>query len=428
MTKKVFILNYGCSANLADSEIMAGLLKQSGFDLAPDAENSDLNIINTCIVKTPTENRMIFKIKQLTKSGKPLIVAGCMPKTSKSIIEKINPNASLVGPESIEKIVYASIAAIRGNKAVLVEDHKKPKACLPRERKNPLIGVIPVSSGCLSNCSYCSVKLARGELLSYPIEMIIEEVKRSVEDECKEIYLTSQDNSCYGKDTGRSLPELLGEVCKVEGIFYIRVGMLNPLYTKEMLDDLVRSYKNPQVFKFLHLPVQSGSDKILQSMKRGYTSGDFIEIVKKFREEIPRITISTDVIVGFPEETDEDFESTVELIKLARPDIVNISRFGSRTMTEASKMEQLGRKIVNERSILTHKLTKKIALEINRKWIGCIGKVLVDEKIQGGFVGRNLSYKPVIIKTDENIFGKFVNVKIVDATPNCLIGSYKIEE
>lgn len=428
MTKKVFILNYGCSANLADSEIMAGLLRQNGFDLVSNVDSSDLNIINTCIVKEPTENRMIFKIKELTKSGKPLIVSGCMAKISKNIIEKINPNASLVGPESIEKIVYASIAAIRGNKAVLIEDHKKARLCLPRERKNPIIGVVPISSGCLSNCSYCSVKLARGKLLSYPIDTIVKEVKISVEDGCQEVYITSQDNSCYGKDTDHRLPELLNEICKIKGNFYLRIGMLNPLYTEEMLDDLIESYKSPKIFKFLHVPVQSGSDKILQSMKRGYSVEEFVEIIKRFREEIPQITISTDIIVGFPGESKENFESTADLIKSIRPDIVNISKFGPRPMTEASKMGQLDRKIVNERSILMHKLTKKISLENNRRWIGSEGKFLVDEKINGGFVGRNLYYKPVIIKTNENIFGKITNVKIIDATPNCLIGSYEIEK
>lgn len=135
MAKKVCILTYGCSANVADSEIMAGLLKQEGFELVSSIERSDLNIINTCMVKTPTEHRMIYEIQELTKTNKPLIVAGCMPKTSRKIIEDINPSASIIGPDSIEKIVYASIAAMRGNKAVLLEDSKKPKLCLPRERK-----------------------------------------------------------------------------------------------------------------------------------------------------------------------------------------------------------------------------------------------------------------------------------------------------
>lgn len=421
MAKKVCILTYGCSANVADSEIMAGLLKQEGFELVSSIERSDLNIINTCMVKTPTEHRMIYEIQELTKTNKPLIVAGCMPKTSRKIIEDINPSASIIGPDSIEKIVYASIAAMRGNKAVLLEDSKKPKLCLPRERKNPVIGVIPISSGCLSSCSYCSVRFARGRLFSSPIEAVVKEAKRAIEDRCKEIYLTSQDNSCYGKDTGKRLPELLNEVCKIQGKFFVRVGMVNPLYTKEILDDLIKSYKNPEVFKFLHLPVQSGSDRILQLMNRGYAIEEFIEIVERFREEIPEITINTDVIVGFPEEKEEDFYSTVNLIRLVKPDAVNISKFGSRPMTEAAKMKQLDRKIINERSAYMHELTKKISLEGNQRWMGLRGEVLVDEKIENGFIGRNFAYKPVIIKTDENLFGKFANVEITDATPNCLI-------
>jgi len=421
MVKKVCILTYGCPTNVADSEIMAGLLHRNGFGLVENSEKSDLNIINTCTVKMPTEQRMIYKIRKLTETKKPLIVAGCMPLTNRKTIEEIFPQASMPGPHSIDKIVLATIATLQGRKVVSIEGGKKPKVCLPRLRKNSVIWIVPISAGCTSNCTYCSVKLARGKLFSYPSDLIVKEAKQAIQDKYKELYVTSQDNSCYGKDIGENLPDLLNKICRIQGKIFIRVGMMNPTHTKAILDKLLIAYKNKEIFKFLHLPVQSGSNRILKEMKRGYKVEDFVEMVEKFRKHFPSITIATDIIVGFPGETEEDFKKTINLVKKVRPDVVNISKFGPRPGTEAAKMEQLDRKIVNKRSGFLHKLVKKISLENNERWISWKGEILIDEKIEGGFVGRNFAYKPVILKTKENLFGKFVDVEIIDVSPNCLI-------
>lgn len=417
---KIYQTVYGCSANVADYEAASGILKQAGFDFVDNEKQSDLNIIFTCTVKEPTVQKMIFRIKELTKSNKPLIVAGCMSKTNKKLIEKINPKASLLGPNSIERIVDAVKATLRKERFYYTEDSRNPKVCLPRIRRNPVINITPISVGCAANCSYCSVKFARGKLFSYPVEMIVEEVKRGFNEGCKEFYITSQDNSCYGIDIGTNLPKLLNEVCQVNGKFFVRVGMMNPLHMKSILNDLIHAYQNEKIFKFIHIPVQSGSDKILELMKRGYKVKDFLEIIKKFRKEFPQITLATDIIVGFPYEDDADFNKTIELVKEIKPDIVNISKFGSRTGTDAAKMEQIDRKTVNERSKKLHDLIKKISFE-KKSWIGWRGEVLIDEKIEDGFVGRNFAYKPVVIKTEENLFGKFVNVEVVNAIQNSLI-------
>jgi MiaB-like tRNA modifying enzyme len=419
--KKVFIEGYGCSANAADSEIIAGLLKEAGFEITNSFKEADVNILNTCIVKNPTEQRMIYRIKELTELGKPLVVAGCMPKTEKNVIEKINSHASMIGPDSIEKIVDVVNAAIQGKKILFTEDLRRPKVCLPKVRRNSIVDIIPVAIGCLSCCSYCSVKFARGKLFSYPIEAVVKEAKQAVNNGCKELWITSQDNSCYGKDIGRDLPHLLNEICKIEGKFFVRVGMMNPLHMKSIANELIESYKYEKIFKFLHLPLQSASDRLLELMNRGYEAKDFIEIVEKFKKAIPQLTLATDVIVGFPTETDEEFEETVELIEKIKPDVVNISKFGARPKTEAAKMQQLDKKIVNERSEILHRLVNKIGLENNKKWIGWKGEVLIDEKINGGFIGGNFAYKPIIIKTKENIFGKIINVEVINTTAKCLI-------
>lgn len=409
---------------MSDAEVMAGLLKEKGFEIVDSPKKSDLNIINTCIVKTPTEQRMIFRIKELAKLKKPLVVAGCMPKTSQRTIEKIDPSASMVGPDSVEKIVDAALSAIKGKRNIFLKDLRKPKICLPRVRSNSVISIIPISIGCLGDCLYCSVKFAKGRLFSYPKEKILGEAKSAIKEGCKEIWLTSQDSSCYGKDTKSSLAELLNDICKIDGKFFVRVGMMNPTHTMQILDELIDAYKNEKVFKFLHLPVQSGSDRILKLMKRGYAAEDFMKIIKAFRKEIPEITLSTDVIIGFPTETEKEFEQTASLIKKIEPDVVNISKFGARPKTEAAELVQLDVKTISERSSFMHTLVKKIKLEKNKKWLGWIGDALVDEKNKNIFVARNFSYKPIVIESEKNIFGKILKIKIVECRENFLRGKH----
>ncbi len=421
---KVFSECYGCSASSSDNEMMLGLLKQAGFKVVNTVEDSDINLIVTCSVKAPTEQRMVYRIKELTKLDKPMIVAGCMPKVEKEIIERINPHASLLGPDSIEKIVDVVHATILGKKVVFLKDLREPKVCLPRVSKNSLIHITQISSGCDLNCSYCIVKLAKGRLFSYPTSKIIEDIKQAVTNGVKEIWVTSQDNAAYNSDDFR-LPRLLDEICKIEGDFFVRVGMMNPLHVKEILDELIEIYKNEKIFKFLHLPLQSASNRLLQLMNRKYKIEDFVDMVEKFRKKILQLTLSTDIIVGFPTEDNDDFNLTFSLLKRMGFDIVNISKFGARPGTRASKMKQLDMETVNERSVKLHKLVKKTQLEINKKWIGWDGKILIDEKgTNNTYIGRNFAYKTVVIKEKVDL-GKFFDVKIVDATSNFLFGKIR---
>jgi len=418
--KKFYLEAYGCSANFADAEIISGLLEKAGFESVKDNEKSDLNIIVTCDVKEPTFQRMIYRIDKLKDLMKPLIVAGCLTKTQRNVVERIAPFASLLGPDSIQKVVDAAKETLEGKKVVFLKDSREPKLCIPKTRRNSVINIVPIGQGCLSCCSYCSIKFARGDLSSYPSDLIVKEIEKSIKEGCKEIWITSQDNSCYGLDRDENLPGLLRKICEIEGEFFVRVGMMNPTHMKPILKDLIEVYKFDKMFKFLHIPVQSGSDEILKLMNRGYSVKDFIETVEKFRAEIPELTLSTDIIVGFPEEKNSDFDLTVGLLEKVKPDTVNISKFGARPRTKAAGMVQLERKIVNERAKFLHDLAKKTSLAKNESWIGWEGKVLVDEKAKNGFVGRNFAYKPIFIKTDEKIFGKIIEIQVEGATKNSL--------
>lgn len=405
---------YGCSASLNDYEIMKGLLENEGFEFVNSVEDSDINLITTCVVKSPTENKMIFRIKELEKTQKPLVIAGCLPKSNPEKIRKVAPDASLIGPNSIEKIVDVIRITLQGKRIEELSDSKIPKVGIAKSSSSPVISTIQILSGCLSFCSFCATKLARGNLYSYPLNAVVNEVRAAKNSGFKEIWLTSQDNSCYGLENGSNLAVLLNQINRIDGKFFVRVGMMNPLHLRKFLPELIETYKSEKIFKFLHLCVQSGSNKILEDMRRGYTTEDFVNYVAEFRKEIPQLTLETDVIVGFSTETDEDFQKTVELMKKIKPDMVNVSRYGVRPGTESAKMKQLDPKIVNSRSKEMFELTRKISLENNKQWIGWKGSVIVDQKVKDFVVARNFAYKSVVIK--ENIpLGKIVDVEILHA-------------
>lgn len=419
---KVYSEVYGCSANIADSEMMLGLLKQNGFQIVNNVEDADLNLIITCAVKNPTENRMVHRIKELSKSQKPLIVAGCLAKSQPNLIEKINPMASLIGPNSIGKITEAANGALVGKKNNFLEDTKLEKVTIPHVRTNPIIDIVEISSGCLSNCSFCSTKQARGNLFSYRPNSIREQIKSALNDGCKEIWLTSQDSSAYGRDLKIDLSDLLNGISKIDGDFFVRVGMMNPLHFKKVdIHNLIESFKNEKIFKFLHICLQSGSDNVLKIMRRGYSVKDFVSYIEEFRKEIPKITIMTDIIVGHPGEEDVDFKETIKILKKVKPNLSILSKYGSRPGTVSSKMKQVDFEIVNERSKILAKLMKKISFEQNKKWYGWEGEVIVDEKKENGFVGRNFAYKSIFINENLEI-GEKINVKIKKIKPNFLIG------
>ena len=361
---KVYAQVHGCPSNTADYEISLGLLKRAGFELVDAPEKADVNVIFTCTVKLTSSQRMIGIIKKLAQTGKPLIVAGCMPKTEQRTIEKIAPDASMVGPDSIGHIVEAAHAALDGEKVIFVKDERKGKTGLPRVRKESKVGILVCSSGCDQACTYCSVRFARGRLKSYPADALVKEAQALVKDGCTELQLTSEDNGSY-ESNGVRLPQLIEGICRIPGDFKIRVGMMNPTYIrdKKLLTALIEAYKNEKIQKFLHLPLQSGSNTTLKYMKREYTVADFEKIITAFRKEISDIYISTDIIVGYPTERNSDFELTLGLVKKLKFNKINISKFGIRPSTEAAKLKQLHSSVVNKRSKELHDLVKNISLE-----------------------------------------------------------------
>jgi len=416
---KIFVEAYGCSASFADSEMISGLILNGGHTLVDDSSESDLNIVVTCSVKDATANKMIHRIKSL--KSKPLVVAGCFPKAEKSTVEKFAENASLLGPNSLGMTLQVIDSTLNGRKQISLEDSDLSKVGLPKVRLNPVVGIVEIASGCMSECTFCQTKLSKGDLSSYRLGDIVRQVQTEIKEGCKEVWLTSTDNGCYGFDIGTDLPSLVNAVVEIPDDFMIRVGMMNPMYMPRIKEGLLESFDNDKVFKFLHIPVQSGSDRVLHDMKRGHTVGTFREIVKKAKERFGDFTISTDVIVGFPSETQEDFQKTVNLLDETRPDVVNLSKYSARPGTEAAEWVQIDVAEVRRRSKIIFEQISKISIENNKKWIGWTGKVLFDEKIDEGIKGRNFAYKPVFVRNEVDI-GQSHTVEITDVTVNSLLG------
>lgn len=416
---KIFVEAYGCSASFSDSEMISGLIANGGHTLVQSASESDLNVIVTCSVKDATANKMIHRIKSLTK--KPLVVAGCLPKAEKATVEKFSENASMLGPNSLGKTLQVIESTLKGGKEIALKDSDLSKVGLPKVRLNPVVGIVEIANGCMSECTFCQTKLSKGDLQSYRIGDIVRQVEIEIQDGCKEVWLTSTDNGCYGFDIGTDLPSLINTVAEIPHDFKVRVGMMNPMYMARIKDSLIESFENNKVYKFLHIPVQSGSNKVLNDMKRGHTAETFREIVFKARSQFPDFTISTDIIVGFPSETEKDFERTVDLIKETRPDVVNLSKYSARPGTEAAEWEQIDVSEVKRRSKIIFDLINQVSFENNQKWVGWKGQVLFDEKTEEGIKGRNLAYKSIFVSDPVRI-GQVCDVEITDATKHSLIG------
>ncbi len=419
---RVYVEVYGCSANIADAEFISGLLMRSGHIPTASPEDAESFIVLTCVVKTPTERKMLKRLRELSSKGVPMVVAGCMPKAERWLVEQAAPGASLIGPDDIHHAVEALEASLERRRLEFIGGEGLEKVHLPRLRRNPIIHIAPIASGCLGRCSYCIVKMARGHLHSYPADGVLEDARRALEEGCREIWVTAEDTAAY-RWKGYKLPQLLDELSELEGRFYIRVGMMTPNEAKRILEDLIEAYKSQKVFKFLHLPVQSGDDEILRRMRRGYSVEDFREIVSRFREAFPGLTLSTDIIVGFPGETEEQFRESLRLIEEVKPEVLNISRFWPRPCTEAERMPgQIHGRETKRRSSIMRRIWERISLEKSRGWVGWRGEILVDERGKGEtMVGRNYAYRPIAFKGNAKL-GDFMEVTVKDARTGYLLG------
>jgi threonylcarbamoyladenosine tRNA methylthiotransferase CDKAL1 len=408
---KFYIETYGCTANLGNSQDLARALEDMGH-IPSTLEEADAVIVNTCAVTEKTERKVVRRLRLL--QGERLIVAGCLSVAVPESIRAISCRERL---GLLNRSSAAGISGIFNNNNKLL--HGSSPDALPHDTSQlaDLCAVVNISEGCNGSCSYCIVTKARGNLLSRRVEDVVAEVEKLVALGTVEVQITAQDTAAYGSDIGTNLGKLLERLVEIPGDFRLRVGMMNPNSALLIRDQLIKAYQSPKIYRFLHIPVQSGSDEILRSMGRRYSAASFLELVCAFRYAIPDITIITDVIVGFPGETEEDFTETLDLVKRLQPDKVNITRFSARPGTPAARLYDMPDRIKKDRSREMTRLWLKIAAERNRKYEGEVLEARITERGRDGTMkGRAENYLGIVIKGRPRP-GSIVRVVVTECNP-----------
>ncbi|NWT69283.1 CDKAL methylthiotransferase, partial [Prunella himalayana] len=426
--QKIWIRTWGCSHNNSDGEYMAGQLAAYGYKITDNSAEADLWLLNSCTVKNPAEDHFRNSIKKAQEGKKKVVLAGCVPQAQPR--QEYLKGLSIIGVQQIDRVVEVVEETIKGHSVRLLGQKKDngkrlggARLDLPKIRKNPLIEIISINTGCLNACTYCKTKHARGDLASYPIEELVDRAKQSFQEGVCEIWLTSEDTGAYGRDIGTDLPTLLWKLVEVipEGAM-LRLGMTNPPYILEHLEEMAKILNHPRVYAFLHIPVQSASDSVLMDMKREYCVADFKQVVDFLKEKVPGITIATDIICGFPGETDEDFQETMKLVEVYRFPSLFINQFYPRPGTPAAKMPQVPAAVKKQRTKDLSQLFHSYNPYDHK--VGERQRVLVTEESfdSNYYVAHNPFYEQVLVPKDPLLMGKMVEVNIYEAGKHFMKG------
>ncbi len=385
--RHVWIESYGCTYNERDAEMLAAVLEDQGCLLVSRPEEADLVVINTCTVTAATDRAMMRRVRE--NLGRETILTGCLPIARKELVRQAG-GPGVVFPRD----VHAAFDSLESP---------------PHSHS----GIVQVAEGCNGNCSYCITRFARGRVKSIPLERVGLQVRSAVAAGVAEIRLTGQDVAAYGLETPTSFLRLLASVVSQPGDFMVRVGMMNPASVMPFLHDLPSAWDHPKVFRFLHLPVQSGSARVLERMNRGYSADDVKYIVQEFRDRMPDLFLMTDVICGFPGETEDDFSETCELVRNLKPDKVNITRFSKRPGTPAAQLRDFPDRIKKDRSRALQRLAEGIYHEKNAGIIGSVVPVIVTEVVREGSVTcRTPAYRGVVVRGRFPV-GTRMNVRVL---------------
>lgn len=426
--KTACVRSFGCQLNISDGEKIKGLLKNLGFDFTDSESSADLIILNTCAVRENAEDRVfgiLGSLKKLKERENPPIiaVAGCMT-AQEQVSEKIKKSYPqvdfVVGTSALEALPRLLYNAMNGMPFDMdIKEYDDFSAATEQVRESSFKASVPIMFGCNNFCTYCIVPYVRGRERSRQSADIIGEVRGLVENGYKEIMLLGQNVNSYGNDFGEknAFPALLRELNKIDGDFVIRFMSSHPKdATRELIDAI---FECDKVAKNLHLPLQSGSNDVLSRMNRRYTAEKYLDIVNYIRSKDPDFSLTTDIIVGFPNESDEDFKATLDIIKTVRYDNIYSFIYSKRTGTKAAEIDDLTpaeTKSQRMRTLLD--VQREISSEHYKRFIGRKMRVLVDgvsKKREGCISGKSNEFIIVEFEGDESLMGQFVDVEITDA-------------
>ena len=418
----IAVLSQGCAANFGDGEKIAQALSAQHPDCSISFEFPTKQplafYLNVCTVKGNGTALKLLQQAVTTFPQAPIFITGCAPKDFQEDARKIS-----------DKITFTSLKALESLDSIAPKGLQNDIRIL---RQSPFVGIVNIEEGCLDACAFCSTKLVKGRLQSQPEDAIVDQVRRLVDDGCLEIQLSGQDCACYGFDTGTNLANLTQKIlAQVPGDYKIRLGMGNPRHILGYKDALLECFQDERLYQFLHVPVQSGSERVLQLMNRKHSVKDFRNFALELQEKFPLFTLSTDLIAGFPGETDADFQETLDLLKETRPTVCNITRFVARKGTVAARMEETNAadapavldSVKHERSAKLFDAFQQIAQENNQRWVGKTCTVVTEKQGHraGTTIARNSAYRPVALQGNIPA-GEALQVRITKAEPFALIG------
>ena len=423
--KKYMIMTFGCQLNENDSEKIAGMVENLGYEKTDDLSKCDLVVFNTCCVRENAEERLFGKIGEIKKlkeeRGTIIAIGGCMMQ-EEHILEKIKKSYKYIdlvfGTHTLNKFEEDLKKIIEEKKKIrdVIDIDGEVIEGLPIKRNDKFKASVSIMYGCNNFCSYCIVPYVRGRERSRKKEDILKEVKTLAQEGYKEITLLGQNVNSYDGGDGYKFSNLLYDVCKIEGIERIRFISPHP---KDFTDDVIKAIKdNKKISRIVHLPLQSGSTKVLKEMNRKYTKEQYLALAEKMRKEIPDILFSTDIIVGFPGETEEDFENTLDVVRKMNYEQIFMFIYSRRVGTVADKMEnQIPEEIKHERFERLKKLYDENVSKNNEKFIGKVEKILVDGESKNNenmLTGRNDANKVIIFEGSKDLIGKMIDVKITE--------------
>ena len=437
MSKKATVITYGCQMNVNESAKMKQILQTMGYEIIEDIDDSDLVFLNTCTVREGAAVKVYGKLGDLKrlkeeKNGKMIIgVTGCLAQEVRDEFIKKTPYVDLVlGNQNIGRIpdIIERIEKGEDVHVVMVEDEDELPQRVDADFGDDIVASISITYGCNNYCTFCIVPYVRGMERSVPLHEIVKDVKKYTEKGYREILFLGQNVNSYGSDLADdtdNFAKLLRESAKIEGDFWIKYVSPHP---KDFTDEVIEAIAdNSKIARMLHLPLQSGSTKILNAMNRGYTKEEFITLAKKIKEKIPDIGLTTDIIVGFPGETDEDFQDTMDVVNEVGFENAFMFMYSKRSGTPAATMEeQVDEQVKSERLQQLMRLQNYKAKEESQKYLGKTVKVLVEgpsRKNPEMLTGRTSTHKIVLFKSPgTDLKGKFVNTKIYEAKTWTLYG------
>jgi threonylcarbamoyladenosine tRNA methylthiotransferase CDKAL1 len=400
------IETYGCTSNRGESRRIERRLRDAGHRPVDGPGEADVAILNTCTVVEKTERNMLARAEELdTETPGDLVVTGCMALAQGEQFREAGVDAEVLHWDEVPE-------AITNGECPTTTPDTEPIL-------DGVIGILPIARGCMSDCSYCITKQATGKIDSPPVEENVDKARALVHAGAKEIRITGQDTGVYGWEQGeRKLAELLERICtEIEGEFRVRVGMANPKGVHGIREELAAVFaEHDELYDFLHAPVQSGSDDVLGDMRRQHQVSEYLDVVETFDDELEYWTLSTDFIVGFPTETDHDFQQSMALLRETRPEKINVTRFSKRPGTDAADMKGLGGTVKKERSKAMSELKRDVVREAYEEMVGDKREVLaVRPGTEDSLKCRDSAYRQVIIQeaSEHGIEpGDFVEVEI----------------